>query len=305
MKLSQVQHALAVAEHGGLRRAARHLGLAQPAITRSIRDLEQELGATLFERRPTGMVPTPIGEAFVRRTAAAQRELDRARDEVQQMKDVHAGTVALGLSTAAHVSMLPRVLQPFYSRFPDVRLKITEGLFPASAAAMREGATDLYVGPLSEDRLSSEFLAEKLFDNQRVVVGRRGHPLENATSLADLANARWVTTSVTTDSEAELGPLFRQHGLRQPAVAAQAQSALSMITVAAWSDLLAMLPQQWLAFVRSSQLLVHIKLEETLAAPSLFIVTRASLPLTPVAEYLADLFRRAALNKDGSARASR
>lgn len=301
MKLTQLRDLIAVAELGGLRRAARHLGLAQPAITRSIRDLEQELGVTLFERSSTGMVLTPIGEKFVRRSIAAQQELARARDEVSQLKGVSAGTISIGLATAPHVAMLPKVLAPFQRRYPDVRLKIGEGGFPTMEAGIRDGSVDFYVGPLAEDRLGGEFLAEKLFDNVRVVLGRRGHPLAAARSLSELADARWVATSVTANSEAELFPVFDRHGLPHPVIAVQAQTALSMITVASSSDLLAMLPRQWLAFTRNTRLLTHIRLDEELAAPAVYIVSRSRLPLTPVAEHLCDLFRRAALNRDTSA----
>ena len=297
MKLVQLNHLVAVAELGGLRRAARHLGIAQPAITRSIRDLEHELGATLFERSATGMTLTPIGEAFVKRSTAVQLELARARDEVQQLKGVSTGTVSIGLSTAPHVSMLPMVLEPFRRRYPDVLLRITEGLFPAIEADIRSGAIDFYVGPLSEDSLAGDFIGEKLLENRRVVLARRGHPLAGATSLAELTDARWVATSVTMNSEAELSPLFERHGLPGPTIAVQAQSALSMITVAATSDALAMLPQQWLRFVRTSRLLVHIEVREELVAPTICIVSRSRFPLTPIAQHLGDLFRRSALNQ--------
>lgn len=298
MKLTQLRHLTTVAELGGLRRAARHLGLAQPAITRSIRDLEQELGATLFERSAGGMRLTPIGEAFVRRSVAVQMELDRARDEVQQLKGVSTGVVSIGLSTAPHVSMLPKVLEPFRRRYPDVTLRIAEGLFPTLEPAIRDGSVDFYVGPLSEDRLAGEFMVEKLFENQRIVLCRRGHPLAGATSLAELADARWVATSVTANSEAELFPLFQGLGLTNPVIAVQAQSALSMITVAASSDILAMLPRQWLSFARAGRMLVRIPVREELAAPAICVVSRAGMPLTPVAEHLSDLFRRSALNQD-------
>ena len=297
MKLVQLKHLTTVAELGGLRRAARHLGIAQPAITRSIRDLEHELGATLFERSAAGMTLTPIGAAFVRRSMAAQLELDRARDEVQQLKGISTGTVSIGLSTAPHVAMLPMVLEPFRRRYPDVRLRVTEGLFPAMEADIRSGAIDFYVGPLSEDILSREYSSEKLFENRRVVLGRRGHPLAGATALAELADARWVATSVTIDSGAELSPLFQRHGLPRPVIAIEAQSALSMITVAASSDILAMLPQQWLGFARTTRLLDHIKVQEELAAPAICMVNRSRFPLTPIAQHLCDLFRRSALNQ--------
>ncbi len=296
MKLAQLNHFVAVAELGGLRRAARHLGIAQPAITRSIQELEHELGVTLFERSASGMTLTPIGAAFVRRSIAVKLELERARDEVQQLKGISTGTVSVGLSTAPHVAMLPMVLEPFRRRYPDVRLRITEGLFPAIEADIRGGAIDFYIGPLAEESLAGDYLSEKLFDNSRVILARRGHPLREATSLADLVEARWVATSVTMNSEAELSPLFERHGLPKPVITVQAQSALSMITVAAASDVLAMLPQQWLGFVRNSRLLTQIKVREELAAPAICVVSRARLPLTPVAQHLCDLFRRSALN---------
>ena len=296
MKLTQMRDFVAVADHGGLRRAARHLGVAQPALSRSIRELEHELGVTLFERTTTGMVLTPIGAAFARRSAAVQLEVDRARDEVAQLKGAAAGAVAIGLSTAPHVSLLPRVLGPFRRRFPDVRLRIIEGLFPTMEADIRDGRIDFYLGPLAEINLEGEFSVERLFENHRVVLGRRGHPLAGARSLAELVDAYWVSTSVTARSEAELSPLFERHGLPLPVIAVQTESALSTITVAASTDLLAMLPQQWLGFVKATRLLTPIRLDEPLAAPAICIVHRTRLPLTPAAEHLADLFRRAALN---------
>jgi LysR family transcriptional regulator, regulator of abg operon len=297
MKLNHIRDVIAVAERGSLRSAARHLGIAQPAITRSIRELEHELGATLFVRHVNGVALTPMGEAFLRRATAIQLELERTKDEIQQLKGVRTGTVAVGLSTAAHVALLPRVLRPFGKSFPDVQLRIAEGLFPAMEAELGDGSIDFYVGPLAEDSASSDFAVEKLFDNRRIVVGRRNHPLARAKSLAELKGAKWVATSVTISSDAELGPVFARFKLCPPIVAARTQTALSMIVLAAYSDYLAMLPEQWLDFVNSGRMLQRIDVREELVAPSICIVRRARLPLTPVAEHLCDLFRRAAAHQ--------
>jgi LysR family transcriptional regulator, regulator of abg operon len=294
MKLNQIRDVIEVASRGSLRSAARHLGVAQPAITRSIRELEHELGVALFERRVTGMVLTVMGKIFLRRASAIQLELDRAKDEIGQLKGTGTGTVAVGLSTASHVALLPRVLQPFEHRYPDVKLRISEGLFPVMEAGIQDGSIDFYVGPLAEDSVASEFVIEKLFDNHRVIVGRKNHPLAAAKSLRDLVHAKWVTTSVTIASKAELDPLFEKYGLGRPTIAVQAQTALSIIVVAASSDFLTMLPQQWLEFVDKTNLLQRIVVREELAAPTMYIVRRARLPLTPAAEHLCDLFRRAA-----------
>ena len=89
MKFNQLRDVVAIAERGSLRAAARHLALAQPALTRSVHELERELGVPLFERRARGMILTPMGEAFVRRASAVLSEVRRARDEVEQL---HGGT---------------------------------------------------------------------------------------------------------------------------------------------------------------------------------------------------------------------
>ena len=296
MKLHHIRDVVAVAERGSLRSASRHLNVAQSAITRSIRELEQELGAMLFERRAKGAVLTTVGEAFVRRARGIQLDLQRARDEVEQLKGAAAGSVAVALSTAAHIALLPRVVEPFRRRFRDVRLKVSEAPFPIAEPGLQDGTLDFYVGPFAEKSAPAELIAEKLFDNRRIVVGRPGHPLGFATSLADLIDADWLASSVTANSEAEFYPLFERYGLPKPRIVAQGDSALSCIALCASSDLLAILPQQWTAFLDATQIVQQIPVKEVLPAPPIYCVRRARLPLTPAAEHLLDLFRRAAGN---------
>lgn len=296
VKLHHIRDVVAVAERGSLRSASRHLNLAQSAITRSIRELEQELGATLFERRAKGAVLTTVGEAFVRRAKGIQLDIQRARDEVEQMKGSAAGGVAVGLSTAAHIALLPRVVEPFRRRYADVKLRVSEAPFPIAEAGLQDGTLDFYIGPFAEKSAPVELVAERLFDNRRIIVARRGHPLSFASSLADLAEANWIASSVTSDSEAEFYPLFERHGLPKPRIVAQADSALSGIALCASSNLLVILPQQWTEFLASTEVVQQIRIKEILPAPPIYSVRRARLPLTPAAEHLLDLFRRAALN---------
>lgn len=293
MKLHHLRDLLAVADHGSLRAAAREIGVAQPAMTRSIQELERELGAALFERRSRGIVPTAIGEAFIRRARSIDNELLRARDEVAQLRGLTHGSVRVALSMVPHMALLPEVLRPFRQRYPDVRLDIIDAVYPTVAAEMHDGTIDCYVGPPPE-QLPDGLLMEKLFDNTRVIVGRKGHPLCRAKSLRELVDAEWVTTSITAQAEHELGPVFAQHGLRPPTLVMQAHSALTLIVSLLYSDLLAMLPTQWVNFPLTRDVLQAFDVSETLTAPPVCIIQRAGLPLTPATEYLCDLLRRAA-----------
>lgn len=294
MKLNQLRDFTAVAERGSLRAAARHLGLAQPALTKSIRELEHELGVALFERRSRGVILTEMGKVFLDRALSVQQELRRAREELLQLKGETSGNVTVGLSTVAHICLLPKVLAPFRARYPGVFLRVVEGLMPAVEPGLRDGSFDFYVGALAETVPAPEFRVETLFENTRVIFGRKNHPLRGAQCLADLSGARWITTTVTLRSDAELGPLFASYGLAAPAIEMQATSALTMILAAANSDLLMMLPEQWLDFPTTRELLDPIPVVETLRSADICIISRARLPLTPAAEYLSDLFRRAA-----------
>lgn len=291
MKLNALRDFLAVAERGGLRAAARHLGLPQPAITRSIQELERELGVVLFERGAKGVRLTPMGSTFLRRASAVRSELQRAKDEIDQLRGQTHGRVTLCLSSAPHMAFLPRVLRPFRARYPNLHIELIDGVFPVVEAALKDGTVDCYVGP-APPRLPGELQVEKLFDNTRVILGRKGHPLARSRSLRELVDAEWITTTITHKAEEELGPLFAQHGLPAPRLAMRAQSALTFLKTLPYTDLLMMLPVQWLNDPLSRELLQQIKVIEPLPAPPVCIVQRAGLPLTPAAEYFCTLLRR-------------
>lgn len=292
MKFNQLRDVVAIAERGSLRAAARHLEIAQPALTRSVHELERELGVPLFERRARGMILTPMGEAFVRRANAVMTELRRARDEVEQLHGGTHGRVVAGLSLAAHVELLPPALKPFRARYPHVQLHLIEGWYPTLEAGLKDGSIDFYIGPKHEHPPAPELIQEHLFDNTRIVIGRRGHPLARARSLSQLVDAEWATTSVTFKAEEELRELFERNGLPPPRLALRSQSAVTLIVAMSNTDLLTMVPIQWTKFTAVNQALVSIPLREIFPAPAIVLVRRAGLPLTPAAEFLLDLLRR-------------
>ena len=294
MKLHQLRDAVAIAERGSLRAASRHLQLAQPALTRSLSQLEQELGTALFERNGRGMVPTAVGQVFVQRATAILNEVRRAQEEVEQFGGATAGSVTLALSIAAHTALLPHALGPFRAAYPAARLRIIEGIYPGVESRLRDGSIDFYVGPEPDYPLPPDLRRELLFANTRVVVARHGHPCARATSLAELAAAEWASTSVTLQAGEEFAALFRSLGLAPPRLTLQSQSALTLMVSLTCSDLLAMVPVQWTQFGPTSRLLQVIPVREALPAPAVVLVQRAGLPLTPAATRLADLLRNAA-----------
>lgn len=293
MKLSHFQLVVAVAERGSIRAAARHLGIAQSALTRSVAELERQLGGEIFERRARGVVLTRVGEAFAANGRLILNQVRRTREQIDQMRGNATGTVTVGLSIAVHLALLPGVLRPFYARYPDVMLNIIEGLYPMLDASLREGSVDFYIGPESLGKVSGELSREELFQGRRTILCGRGNRWIGAKSLADLVGARWISTSITPTAEDEIGLIFRNHGLAVPHVAVRSRSALTLITCLTNTDFLAMVPTQWSEFPLTSETLDTINIAETLTAPPITLIKRSDMPLTPAATYLLDLLRRA------------
>lgn len=295
MKLAQLEYMVAIVEHGSLRAAARQLGLAQPALTRGVRLLEHELGAPLFLREAQGMALTQEGRLFHQRASAVVNDLRRATEEIGQSLGSTQGTITVGLSIMPHVGMLPHALPIFRHRYPDVELKLIEGLYPAVESSLREGKMDFYLGASPrQTALAQGLVSELIFRNTRTVVARNGHPLAGAGSLTELAGADWATTSIDYNGAEDLTALFAKYRLPAPKILLQAHSALSVIVGLACSDLLAMLPVQWNEFPLTRGVLQVVNVRQRLPAPSIVCIRRAGLPLTPAADYFCDLLRRRA-----------
>ena len=292
MKLNQFRDVVAIAERGSLRAAARHLQLAQPALTRSVHELERELGAPLFERRARGMILTPMGQAFVRRASAVLTEVRRARDEVEQLAGGTAGKVVAGLSLAAHIALLPKALAPFRARYPQVELHLIEGWYPTLEAGLKDGGVDFYVGPRPDQEPSSGAHFGDAVRERSDHFGPQGPSARRRAFAARSRRRRMGDHVGDVQGRGRARQLFAQYRMPPPRLALRSQSALTLMIALAYSDLLAMVPMQWTDFSETSDTLAPIPVKETLPAPPIVTVRRAGLPLTPAAEYLLDLLRR-------------
>ena len=304
MKLHQLRNFLAVADKGSIRAGAKHLGMTQPALSRSIRELENEVGTPLLERHARGAALTELGEVFARRSGAALQELRRAQEELQQLQGTLRGRVVTCLSSASHLALLPHALPRFQRRFPGVDLRVIEGVYPVIERRLLDGTIDFYVGPLPAPGAAAGLRVENLLENPRVVLARRGHPLRHARSLAELAGADWITTSITDDPQAEFNELFERHGLPRPRLALSAESLLTWLVGLHSTDMLAISPLLYAESALLNTRVVRVAVEEALPGPPIALVQRAAIPLTPAAEDLAGLLRRAALRRPAGALSS-
>ena len=245
IKFSSLRDFLAVAERGSLRGAARQLGSAQPAISRSIQELERELGAVLFERLPTGVHLTSMGKVFLRRASTVRNERRLAQEELDQLQGETHGQLTVAMSSVPHMALLPNALRPFRARYPNVSIEIIDRVYPTIELDLKESRIDCYFGP-APDGIATELSVEKMFDNTRVIVGRKGHPLaQHELTLDAFCGAHDLLVSFSG----------RRRGYVDQALAALGRQRRIVLTVnqffTAWrvvqqSDLLTVLPETFM-----------------------------------------------------------
>jgi DNA-binding transcriptional LysR family regulator len=135
----------AVARTGSIRKAAETLFITASALDRRVQDLEQELGAELFERHARGMRLTAAGEIFVHHIRAQQADFARVRTEIEHHKGLRRGTVSVSASQAMAYSVLPEIMNRFRQSNPGVVFAINICDHSAVLKALREFEADIGV----------------------------------------------------------------------------------------------------------------------------------------------------------------
>jgi DNA-binding transcriptional LysR family regulator len=126
MDLRSVRYFIQIADCGSITRAAGNLGVAQPALSRQLRAMEEELGMPLLVRLPRGVRLTAAGRQFLDHCRRALRELDRGKEELRANRDSPRGQVILGVSPTLGPLLVPGVVERVRRQCPQVALKIVE-----------------------------------------------------------------------------------------------------------------------------------------------------------------------------------
>ena len=146
---------LAAAEHGGFRRAARRLGVQQSAVSRRIHELEERLGARIFERGPSGVCLTSAGQAFVDGALGAVSSLDHAVEQLADVAQRQEGVLRIGLAGPIGAGRLERLLRQVLDRDPRLALDLIDGAAADHLAELVQGRLDLAFLPFAPERLAS------------------------------------------------------------------------------------------------------------------------------------------------------
>ncbi|MBO2452712.1 LysR family transcriptional regulator [Actinomadura barringtoniae] len=244
LKLRHLVLVVAIADEGSVLRAAEHLHLAQPAVTRSLREVEHVLGVELFSRGPRGMTPTLFGEAFIEHARAVLAELRRAGERISGLADGEVGTVTIGTLLAGSNVLLPRAIATLKRERPGITVIVQEATFDAQAPRLLDGEIDLILGRLNPIEDLHGLRQITLYAEPVRLVARRDHPARRpGLTLEDLMDYPWVLPLEQTALRQELEQIFRRDGLSLPANLVECTSILTVRTLVRDADMIAALPE--------------------------------------------------------------
>jgi LysR family transcriptional regulator of abg operon len=286
LSLKQLENFVAVAETGSIRAAARGLRVSQPAITKSVRSLENELHTQLVQRTPHGVTLTIVGRSFLTRVRAAQSELRKAQEEVA-LGGASAAAVALGLGPVAAVMVAPQAVARFHREVPGASIRVIEGFPPALLPLVRDGTIDIAIGPKLDTQLDPALSFRPLFREDFAVVVRNDHPLRHVRSLSQLVDAEWAALWKSGSPNSPLDRIFAAAGLPLPRQVVQCESYNLVVSVVARTNMLTLLSRRSLALPLARGVLQVLPLKEQHPQLTVGMFTRADAPLTKQAAALA------------------
>jgi LysR family transcriptional regulator, regulator of abg operon len=246
MKLHQLSALVAAVEAGSLRRAAETMRLSQPALTRSIKELESEVGVKLIERTTRGVEATIYGKALIMRSKLVDAELRQARDDIAHLQAATHGDLQIGVTPVSAFRLLPLMLSRFKKGRPQLRVGVTEGMGAGLLNQLRQGDFDFVLARLYDSIDPREFNFEILFTDSLVVFARKNHPFARAKRLTtgERDGCEWILPGVDSPARTAFQRTFHDHTGAMPQSTIESNSFMTMLTILSQTDLLGISPQQ-------------------------------------------------------------
>jgi len=240
MELRDIEYFTVVAKHGHLGRAAEALGLSQPALSKSLRRLEQELGAKLVKRTPKGVELSAEGLVLLGRARDLRLTVKGIADEIRDVGCGRVGHARIGAGPTSSAEMLVEALLPLVGNAPRLSYNIVVSDNDLMLPALRRGELDLIVGYAPRALPQEGLVEEHLLDEEFMVVASASHPLAGrpTVKLSDLAGERWTLSESSLLAQQRLRRTFLEAGLPVPQVAVETRSLRLRLQLIASSRML-------------------------------------------------------------------
>ncbi|MNO29053.1 HTH-type transcriptional regulator GbpR [compost metagenome] len=270
---------------------ATRMNLSQPALSKMLRDLEEQFGFALFERLPRSMPPTELGEHVVRYAQSALAESQQFVDQVDRLRKGGHGFIRVGGIFAATPRVLPQAIATIKARSPLLSIEVVEHSSDHLLAMLEQNKLDIMIGRFTEERFSQLFDYQPLEPEPFSLVVNGNHPLNqlDSTPLEALGDWPWVLYPVGTPIRNRLEQAFKVAGIATPADSVETISMPMFLHLLASGPMIAMLPRSMVAAQLGSGQFKELQSPLHLAPLEYGIVTRKDEPLSASAREFVEI----------------
>ena len=244
LRLRHLELVAAIYDWGGILKASQQMNLTQPAVTKSLQDIEELLGMQLFVRSSRGLTPTHYGDVFVRHAKTVLAQLRHSAEELQNLREGFGGHVTVGTLLAASAELLPQAIIALKADRPSVAITVLDGTYDVLIPRLRMGDIDIVLGRIPEGAPADDLIYEEFYAERTCLAVRAGHPLAGKPrlKLKDLLDEAWLLPVPESNLRRQIERVFAAAQLPLPKNIVESMSALTNRILLEGSDVVGVLP---------------------------------------------------------------
>jgi DNA-binding transcriptional LysR family regulator len=283
----------AVVKTGGATEGAALLGLAQPAVSRTLSMLEKRLGEPLFHRGRRPLQPTPLGRSLAEHGLVMLAASRKASDLVESFRVGKSGVVRVGGTPFFMDALIAGQCAAFQESHPDVRIDQTYGYFPDLRAALKADQIDLAICPIDILDEGSGLEFQQILPGRNVIACRVTHPLlmKRRPQPNQLLDYPWVAPPPGSPLSADLRALLLSFGATEIKVRYSGGSLMSVINYLRSADALSVMPHSVVFALRKEKSITALPLTIPHPERALAILKRVDSARSPAVDQFAAFIR--------------
>ncbi|RNO90189.1 LysR substrate-binding domain-containing protein [Klebsiella pneumoniae] len=293
IRLRHLHTFVAVAQQGTLGRSAETLNLSQPALSKTLNELEQLTGTRLFERGRLGAQLTLVGEQFLTHAVKVLDALNSAGQALNRKEGLNNDIVRIGALPTAALGILPTVIGQFHKQQKDITLQVATMNNTMLLAGLKSGEIDIGIGRMSDPELMSGLHYELLFLESLKLVVRPGHPLlQETVTLSRVMEWPVVVSPKGTVPRQNAEALLQSQGCKMPAGCIETLSASLSRQLTVDFDYVWFVPSGAVKDDLRRGVLTALPIATQGAGEPIGILTRVDATLTPGTQTLLSAIRK-------------
>jgi DNA-binding transcriptional LysR family regulator len=294
LKLRDLDTLLAVVQWGSMAKAAFHLSISQPAVSRAVADMEHALGVKLLDRVAQGVEPTLYGRALLKSAVAMFDDMRQGVAEIDFLVDPTFGELRIGATEPMIAGLLPAVLERLCSRYPRFTFHVTQAAGIAQLhQELRSRNIDVLLGRVARPDTHDDLATEVLFDEPSFVVAGPNNRWVRSrkVKLSQLADEPWTLPRPDTIVGTYVRETFRANGLEPPRTAVICNSVQMHNALLAGGRFLSLYSRSMLQFATDHLSIRTLPIQLPRQPTPIGVVTLKGRTISPVAKRFIDCVR--------------